>query len=303
MAFVWVQQWVPLPIVYEQPMGDLPSGSRPQALDSATTGFARDGNPMSPPFKSQDGNMPLHSQLSPTPQGQGRQDFRSPSHPPTQYLSQEQQHAPSPLNMAAMAGALPEYGNLDESQVNTHSIPRSLSGATPSAVAYQLGQNIQLPTHATGNLPTHPSYGPGFSTSPYQPNFMPSQGSQHNAYPPFGVNQAQLARGTSMQGPYQNYPQASQYMYYPTPYATQGQFIPGFSAQPNQQHIYGRRPSVPNASVGMMGPGDYSQMDGSYGARVAQGHIQPEAGSFGTPHSVNFAQGPGKKLHCDYLRR
>lgn len=52
---------------------------------------------------------------------------------------------------------------------------------------------------------------------------------------------------------------------------------------------------MPNASAGMMGQGDYSQMDGPYGARIAQGNMQAEAGSFVTPHNMPFAQNSGKR--------
>jgi hypothetical protein len=145
MAFVWIQQWVPLPIVYEQQhMGDVPSGSRPQAMDNATTGFAQDGNlPASfpVPLKSPDNNAPFYSQLCAIPQAQLRQDFRSPTH----YQSQE--HGASPLNMSPMVGALPDFGAGDDASTSQQTVPRSLSGASTSAVAYQLGQNLQMPTH------------------------------------------------------------------------------------------------------------------------------------------------------------
>ncbi|KAJ4370531.1 hypothetical protein N0V83_005052 [Neocucurbitaria cava] len=294
MAFVWVQQWVPLPIVYEQQMGDLPSGTRPQALDNATTGFARDGNPsVTSPYKSPENNAPFYSQLSAISQGQLRPDFRSPTHPTAQYQSQE--HGASPLNMGSMIGALPEYASFEDASVVPQSIPRSLSGASTSAVAYQLGQNLQMQTHGSGNLPTHTSYGPGFAPGSYQQNFMPSQSSQHSAYPPFGANQPRLTNATSMQPPYQNYPQASQYMYY-TPYGAQGQFVPGFAGQTAQGHaMYGRRPSLTNASAGMMGQSaDFPHIEGNFlGARVAPGNPQGEANSFGSAYGAAFPQASG----------
>ena len=286
-------------------MGDLPPGSRPPALDNATTGLARDGNPSaSSPYKSPDNNAPFYSQLSAISQGQLRPDFRSPTHPTAQYQSQE--HSMSSMNMGAMAGALPEYGSFDEASVIPQSIPRSLSGASTSAVAYQLGQNLQqMPAHASSNLSPHPSYGPGFAPSPYQQSFMPSQGSQHGAYPPFGANQTRLNSATSMQTPYQNYPQASQYMYY-SPYSAQGQFVPGFAAQAAQGHgMYGRRPSLTNTSVGIMGPGtEFSHIEGSFpGARAVPGNPQGEVGSFGSNYGVPFVQATGKRTtaqvgHC-----
>ena len=147
MAFVWVQQWVPLPVVYEQQqhMGDLPPGPRPHAMDNATTGLARDGNtsgsfPTS--LKSPDSSDPFYSQLSGLPHGQLRPDFRSSTHANGSH--QPQEHGTSPLNMGAMTGALPNYGTNDNASTNPQTVPRSLSGASTSAVAYQLGQNLQM---------------------------------------------------------------------------------------------------------------------------------------------------------------
>jgi hypothetical protein len=290
MAFVWIQQWVPLPIVYEQQhMGDLPSGPRPQAMDNAITGFARDGNlsAVFSPHKPLDNNAPFYSQLSALPQGQLRQDFRSP----TQYQAQE--HGASPLNMSSMAGSLPDFGAGDDASTNPQTVPRSLSGASTSAVAHQLGQNLQMSTHASGNMPSHPSYGSGYATGLHQPTFMPQQGSQYGAYPSFATNQPRLA-GTSMQAPYQNYQQASQYMYYPAPYGAHGQFNAGFSAQTAQgQTLYGRRSSPTN--TGMQGQGaDSSHIEGSFpGAHMTTGSFQGDPMSIVSPYCAQFAQIPG----------
>jgi hypothetical protein len=292
MAFVWIQQWVPLPIVYEQQhMGDVPSGSRPQAMDNATTGFARDGNlPASfpAPLKSPDNNAPFYSQLCALPQAQLRQDFRSPTH----YQSQE--HGASPLNMSSMAGALPDFGAGDDASTSQQTVPRSLSGASTSAVAYQLGQNLQTPGHASGNMPSHTPYGSGYATGPYQQTFVPQQGSQYGPYPPFATNQPRLAGGTLMQVPYQNYQQASQYMYYPAPYSAHGQFNSGFSTQAAQsQTTYGRRASLTN--TGMQGQSaDFSHLEGSFpGARMATGSFHGDPSSVVSPYGTQFAQASG----------
>jgi hypothetical protein len=295
MAFVWVQQWVPLPIVYEQHMGDLSSGSRPQIMDNATTGFVRDGNPSvsySVPLKSPDSNVPFYSQLSALPQGQLRPDFRPPTHSIAHYQSQE--HGASPFNMGSMTGALPDFGAGDDASLNQQTVPRSLSGASASAVAYQLGQNLQMPAHASGNMPPHPSYGPGFATGLHQQAFMPQQGSQYGAYPLFAANQPRLAGATSVQAPYQNYQQASQYMYYPAPYGAQGQFNAGFSAQAaHGQIMYGRRASSTN--TGMQGPGaEFPHNDGNLsGARMATGAFQGDPASIVSPYATQFAQASG----------
>lgn len=292
MSFVWVQQWVPLPIVYEQQMGDLPPGLRPQALDNATTGFARDGTPSaSSPYKSTDNNAPFHSQLSAIPQGQLRPDFRSSA----QYPSQE--HGSSPLNMGSMAGMLPDYSSFDDASVNSQSVPRSLPGPSTSAVAYQLGQNLQMPAHASGNLPTHPTYGPGFAAHPYQQNFMPPQGSQHGVYSPYATNQPRQAGTATMQAPFPGYPQPSQYIYYPAPYGAQGQFAPGYMAQGAQgQQMYGRRASLTNPGQGA----DFTHMDGGFpGVRMPPANVQGDQGSFGPAYGVPYVQGPGKSNLSD----
>ncbi|KAF1838640.1 hypothetical protein BDW02DRAFT_576134 [Decorospora gaudefroyi] len=295
MAFVWVQQWVPLPIVYEQNMGDVPPGPRPHAMDNATTGSARDGNSsasFSAPLKSPDNNAPFYAQLSALNHGQPRPDFRSPIHPTAHYQAQE--HGASAFNMGSMAGALPDFGVGDDATLYPQPVPRSLSGASTSAVAYQLGQNLQMPNHTSGNIPSHPSYGPGFTTGLHQQPFMPQQGSQYGAYPSFATNQPRLAGAPSLQAPYQNYQQASQYMYYPAPYGPQGQFNPGYAAQTTQaQTMYPRRTSLTN-TVMQGQTADYSHMDGNFaGARMATGNFQGDLTSMVSPYGAQFAQTPG----------
>ncbi|CAA9962276.1 YT521-B splicing factor [Pyrenophora teres f. maculata] len=273
MAFFWVQQWVPLPVVYHHQMGDLPPGPRPQAMDHATSTFAPAA------LKSPDGNAPFYSQLSALPQGQPRPDFRSPAHPNGHY--QPQDHGASSMNMGAMAVALPEFGADDDASLNQQNIPRSLSGASTSAVAYQLGQNLQMPSH--------PSYGPGFAAGMHQQPFMPQHGSQYGVYPSFAPNQPRLAGATSMQAPYQNYQQASQYMYYPTPYAPQGQYNHGYAVQASHgQPMYGRRASLTNTGMQRQ-IADYSHMDGNFpGARIAHGNFAGDP----APYNAQFAPSP-----------
>lgn len=287
MAFVWVQQWVPLPVVYEQHMGDLPPGPRPQAMDNATTGLARDGNTsgsVSTSLKSPDSNDPFYSQLSGLPQSQLRPEFRSHTHVNGSY--QPQEHGTSPLNMGAMTGTLPSYNANDNASMNPQTVPRSLSGASTSAVAYQLGQNLQMPP---GNMSTHAAYGPGFATGLSQQPFMPQQGSQYSAYPSFATTQSRLAGAAPMHPSYQNYQQASQYMYYPVPYGPQGQFNPGFSTQ--SQAMYERKASSTN--TGMQGQAaDYSHVSDAFsGVRMTTGNFLGDSMS---PYSAQFTQSSGK---------
>jgi hypothetical protein len=281
MAFVWIQQWVALPIVYEQQqMGDLPPGSRPQALENATTGFAQDGSSSaSASYRPVDNTSPFHSQLSPLPQAQHRPDMRANALTATHY--QPQEHGASPLNMGSMANALPEQGVFDDGSMNPQSIQRSLPGGA-SAVPYQLAQNVQMSTS--------PSYGAGFASNPYQHNYIPAPGAQHGQFQAFGANTTRIGGAPSMQPPYQNYPQAGQYMYYPAPYGAQGQFMPGFAAQAaHAQGMYGRRPSMSNAPAGVLGQGqDFSRLDGNVpNSRSNPAMAQGEAG-FGAQYGAQF---------------
>jgi hypothetical protein len=301
MAFFWVQQWVALPVVYEGPMGDLPPGSRPQALDSAAAGFARDGNPSLsstlPPYKSPDNSTPFYSQLSGIPENQLRPDYRSPTHATTQFPAGE--HAASPLNMASMAGALPEYGSMDvvsATQQGSQSVPRSLPGASASAVVYQLGQNLQMSGgHVPGSMPNRHQYGTAYAAAPYQQqNF--AQGSQHASYPPFAASQSRMPANTLQMG-FQNYPGPSQYMYYPTPYGHQGQYNPGHPAQGAQsQAMYERGGNMSGVPMGLSSPQgvDYQHHDGTFtGARHGPGSLQSEQAAVGSAFAPSFARMQG----------
>jgi hypothetical protein len=298
MAFFWVQQWVALPIIYEGTMGDIPPNSRPQALDSsAATGFARDGNPSLPasnvsPYKTPDNNTPFYSQLSAIPQNHLRPDHRSPAHATTHFPPQE--HGTSPLNMGPMAGALPEYGTMDNASATAHgsqSTPRSLPGASASTVAYQLGQNLQMPGQASGNISGHHQYGAAYAAGPYQQQAY-LQGAQQG-YSPFVGNQSRMPT-TGLQTGYQNFPGPSQYMYYSAPYGHQAQYNSGFTAQ--GQAMYERRGSMAGAlGLNSAHNVDYQHHDGSFSsARMGVGGMQGEQSTMGSAFSPPFARVPGK---------
>ena len=287
MAFVWVQQWIALPVVLEEQMGDLPPGSVPQPLDIATAGLAHDEY-QSSAFRSPNSSTPFHSQLSAIPHGQGRPDIRSPGHPTSPHYP-SQDHGASSLNMGVMAGALPDYATLDAGQGGTQSHQQSqrpLSGASTSALVYQLQQTLQMPGHASGQLPTQSPYNSGFAPGQYQQNFVPTQGA-HTNYAHFHPNQQRMASPNTMQQAYQNFHQPSPYVYYPSAYGgPQGQFPQGFQAQSAQaQAMYGRRPSLSNGQLPGMGQGlDMSQHDGAYlpGNRLP-GSGEPGPVGFGAP--------------------
>lgn len=294
MAFVWVQQWVALPIVLEnQQMGDLPASSLAPTLDITAAGLHDEHQASS--FRSPSNNTPFQSQLSSIPLGQGRLDIRSPAHPMNPHYPGPD-HGASSLNMGAMAGALPEYASLEPSQANAQTqAQRPLSGASTSALVYQLQQNLQIPAHGSGPLPAHSPYGSGLSPGQYQQNFVPNPASHPNYA--FHPNQQRMPGPSGLQAPYQNFHQPSQYMYYPSPYSPQGQFPQGFAAQSNQsQVLYGRRPSLSGAPMPMMGQNmDLSQHDGVYaqGARLIPGTVQGEPGPVGSILSGTFGA-PGE---------
>jgi hypothetical protein len=302
MSFVWFQQWVALPVIYEGAMGDLPPGSRPQTVESGAAGFARDGNqgfPASslPPYKSQDNSIPFYSQLSALPQNQFRPDYRSSAHPPTQYQSQE--HGASPMNMGSMANALPEFGRVEGAPINpldSQSIPRSLTDSSTSAVAYQLGQNLQMSAHGAGNMSNHHPYGAAYGAGPYQQQAY-GQGSQHAAYTSY--SQSRLPT-TTMPTAYQNYPGSSQYMYFSTPYGMQGQYNSGYSVQGTQsQVLYERRGSMTGANVGLTTSlnMDYQHQEAGFtGARMSAGGFPGDQGAIGPAFGAPFIRAQGERL-------
>lgn len=285
MSFVWVQQWFALPFQ----MGDLPPDSRSHAVDFTAAGLARD-NQHSSPHKAQDSNTPFYSQLSSISQGQHRPDHRSSAQ--NQYASQ---HESSPFKMGAMAGALPDYVS-DLQPQTAQSVPRSLSGASTSALVYQLGQSMQMPAHVAGNMPNYPPYNSGYGASPYQHGYIPQQATQGGMYPTYNPNQPRMQGVAPLQNPYQSYQQPSQYMYYPASFGAQGQYPGGYSAQGTQgQPMYGRRPS--SGAVQLATPGQNMEMPAHEGgfaaARFMPGETNPSTAAFSAP----FYQGPGSFQH------
>lgn len=277
-------------------MGDLPLDSRSQTMDFTAAGLARDDQqaplPSSSPYRAQDNNTPFYSQLSSISQGQQRPDHRS-SAQPTHYHPSHQ-HESSTFKMGAMSGALPDF-NSDTASLQhqaSQAVPRSLSGASTSALVYQLGQSLQMPTHAQSNMAVHPSYGPGYASNPYQQGYMPPQNTQSGVYPSYNPAQSRLQGVNPMQNPYQQYPQASQYIYYPSPYGAQGQYPAGYAAQGVQgQAMFGRRPSLVTAPMGIAGQNvELSPHEASYmGSRMVHGDPAGSVAAYGT----QFYQGPG----------
>lgn len=269
-------------------MGDIPPGSSAQHLvDPLATGLAQDEHQgqINPSLhtKSPPTNTPFYSQLSAIPQGQPRPDLRSPAHPQSpQYPLAD--HGPGPLNMGAMAGALPEYGSSAAQaapQVLQHD-QRQLPGASTSALVYQLQHNLQVPGLAPAALPNQ--YAPAFTSGQFPQNFVPPPGGQHPNYSQFPGGQQRVTGPGPMQAPYQNFPQHSQFAYYPGPYGPPAQYPQGFPGQHNQaQQMYNRRQS-----------GEMGQQEGGFGGnRPTPTNIPGDPGAIGSMLGGSFAQAPG----------
>lgn len=270
-------------------MGDLAPEGRPQSLDNRSTTNLTSDDQQNQNYKAMSTSAPFQSQLNSIPQPQGRPDLRSPAHPTNPHYH-AQEHGASSLNMASMAAALPEYSPVEPVQGGAHmhsQSQRPLSGASTSALVYQLQQNMQIPNHAPGSMQTHTSYGHGYDPRQYQHGYMPAQAAQHANYNPYASNQQRLVTPSSMQAQYSNMPQAAPYMYYPPPYGSPGQFSQGYSAPgaPTQM-MYGRQPNLNNPPMHMGGQNlDMSQHDGALatGSRIVHGGMQVEPGSMGMP--------------------
>ncbi|KAF2281014.1 uncharacterized protein EI97DRAFT_447115 [Westerdykella ornata] len=288
MAFVWVQQWIALPIVLEDQMGDAPSGlpaSAPPSQDESTAGGLVRDNPQSSAaykYKTAPTASPFQpgSQLGALPQPSNRSHIPSPAHLAGPHHHAQEHHGANPLSMASMADALPEYPSIDPArhqlvQQQSAQVPQQpLSGASTPAVVYQLQQNLQIAggPHAAG---PYPPQQPAYAPAPYGQTFAPSHGTQPH-YGSFPPNQRLPPASNTPHGSYPTFQQSSPYIYYPSPYAAQPQLPQTFHAQPAQHPaLYAGRQlsssNVPMPSLGhtMVPP----QMDGGFahGARFAPG--------------------------------
>jgi hypothetical protein len=281
-------------------MGDLPSGAVQQSLDISATGNAHDEHQSSfnmPGMmpKTSGINTPFHAQLNSVSQGHLRPEVRSHPHSTSpQYPVQD--HSASPLNMGSMAGALPEYSidvAQNSQQGHQHS-QRPLSGASTSALVYQIQQQqtLQMSGHPPGSLPTNSPYGPTYAQSQYPQVYATAQNSQHSNYAPFLPNQQRMAGPNSVPNPYQQFAHPSQYMYYPSPYGPHAHFTQGYPAQGAQvQGMYGRRPSLSGAHAISMGQNvELSQHEIGHapGNRPHSGGLQGDIGPSGSMYGGAF---------------
>ena len=246
MAYVWVQQWVALPVIVEDLMGDVPPDAGIGPTGRVTTDDEVQLSIAQMPLQVQSGtadaNLSFHTQFSSLPSFPQHVD---PSRLPSQQglgafnpQGSQQQHG-SAFNMGTMASALPDYGATSPNptmQSSQHQeMQRRLSGASTPAVVYQLQRNLQY-SQVASSLTNPTSYG-NFPQSQYGGAFGQAQGGHQQSFGPYGSSQQRIG---VMQQPFPPYPQVSpQHFYFaqgqqPTAFAGQmGQFPGAYGGQPS----------------------------------------------------------------------
>jgi len=201
--------------------------------------------------------------------------------------------------MCAVVGALPEYPSV----VSGQSIPqahqqgsRALSGASTSALVYQLQQISQLPGHSPSSYQGQSPYSPTFGQGQYPTNFIANQTAQQAAYQQFNSNQQRSASPSPLQPLHPSFQQQpSQYLYYTSPYGPQGQFTQNLPAQvPQQPTPYNRRASLPSAQVPVVAQStEPTTLSGSYPSanRLASGGFSSDYGGVNAFLSSGGTQG------------
>ncbi|KAF2499805.1 hypothetical protein BU16DRAFT_558103 [Lophium mytilinum] len=277
MAFVWVQQWIALPVVLEEQMGDLtsdPAGF--QSFESSRAGFSQDepkttaisaAHPGSTDFGNPNANAPFYSRFSSLPAPQPRPDNARAhvQHGNTSYSSAPGHDiGPATFNMGSIAGALPDYSSA-QNHPQMPQGPRGPAGVSPSALAYQVQQLAQFPNQSSGMYQGQTPFAHGYAQNQYS-NYIPSQSAHHGAYQSFNPNSTRSAGQNPLNAPYANYMQpSSQYLYYPSPYGLQGSYPQQYPAQVPQQSAYNRRSSLPSAQMPMMAQNmNPAALSGSY---------------------------------------
>lgn len=254
-------------------MGELPPTTEPNLSELTVPSPVKESSQVLSPSSSSPGlaipgqNAPLSSQLSPDQAQWGQDPSRiqvahSGGH--RSNIPQAPEHEPSALNMAAMVGALPDHANDPNLRhLQPHHQQRQLSGASTSAVVYQLQQIPQLRSSANIPLQNHTPYNSGYGHMQYPPNFPPQHGLQYGAMPPLSANPQRPPAPNMLQ--YQHFQQPAPYVYYPQ-YSAHGPYAQPFPPQsPQSQPGFSRRPSLP-ASQGSIHPQTFDTpvQDGSY---------------------------------------
>lgn len=266
MAYFWVQQWVALPVIVEEYMGDTTqdgghaapisyhqqfaydessyhSHGKPDGSFQPSPGISRPSSGQ-PPFFAQYNTIPSQQQRSDSSRYQQQQGYAAGGNHNQQGIS---------FNMGGMAGALPDY----TAQTIPNSGPQHPSqrqpGASTPAVVYQMQQNLQYPHQAAANYGGHANYG-AYCQAQYA-GYGQAPSPQSAGYPQFHGQQ----RSTPGPQQYGQYPPVSpQYYYFPG--STAGYSTGGFIPQaPMQIPMSGR--GGPTSDVGsgegFMGIEDY----------------------------------------------
>lgn len=262
MAFVWVPQWFALPVVVEDPMGDASNESGFPPSDPATHHGNTDSRP------------PVSASSFQSPYSNRSLEVQRPSQQHLMYAynmhgqHQHQPSAPSPFNMGAINAALPDY----TSSAAVQSPQRPISGASTSAVVYQLQQISQYPQAAMG-FASQSAYGPAYANSHFSP-----------AYPSFAAGQQRAMAPPQMHQSFVHYPQTQPYMYYPALY-------PGQPPMNQPPVAYGANPearragqptaqaenAMPPPAFGSMAAGVTApNVSGDYGSGIVQGQSMLE---------------------------
>jgi hypothetical protein len=279
MAFFWVQQWVALPIIVEEPMGDAPQdtgGGQPRR-PSHESGYGESQNLGHKPSvspgqasvtsRTSNSGAPFYSQYSTLP-GQPQRTDSGPSHQPHHlYTGGSGQNQPGhAYNMGAMAGALPDYGPHAPGNMQnqaSQSGGQRISGASTPAVVYQLQQNLQYPHQGSVQYMNPPQYG-GFAPPQFQ-GFAHSQSPQSGPYQQYGHSQQRMG---PIPHQFAQFPQASpQYYYFPGAMGAPAQQMGGY---PNQ--AAGFQAPYPSR----IGPGSSHEFMGSQNNSLGVGQSMDE---------------------------
>jgi hypothetical protein len=235
MAYVWVSQWVALPIIPEEHMGDtsLDGGfghsgpfQQQHTHDEAHSVFPNSEASFQPSYPIT-GNSPFLSQYSTIPPSQQRMDSSRYPHA----AGGNSGHTASNFNMGAMTGALPDQPAHSQTGQNfqpQHQGQRRMSNsASTPAVVFQMQQNLQHPHRTAPNYNSQSAHN-GFGHGQYS-GYGQLPVAQSGGYP-----QIQQQRMGGMPQQYTGYsPISPQYYYYPgaTPGYPTMTFAPNASTQ------------------------------------------------------------------------
>ena len=297
MTVFWVQQWITLPIIVEDQIGDtgdagrLPQDSlRREFLEDSSQIFSAGYRDLSSSFKapriSQDlrpqaDNPAFLSQYSSIPpMSQAPQDLRPGSQQGAASFNVNPRHDFS-FNMGSMAEALPDYhgGHSNQGMQQRPLQPgqQPLPGASTSTLVYQPQQISQYPGQAGPAYPGLMGVNTGYATSNY-----PNMYSQRSAGPsPTQQSYAQIS------------PQSQSYYYYPNQYG-QSTPSPQYAAHHGQMSSPYDRSFSASQTPGLGQQHPYAlQQSMRVGLPTGTAGIGAQVGALGSIGTLVFAS-----VHC-----